>query len=192
MDLTQAAIGPGMAIHTRYAKVLDATGIPVSVGEALALINQTLDETLAEQEGDFDADSRWALAWFEQQGFDAGDYGLAETLSKAKNTSVAGMVEAGILHSRAGEVRLLRPQELPTDWDPAADNRFTSWEAVHHLIRVMDSGGEAAAAAYTPYASAGSAPPKRWPTMCWCRAGPRSAASPELKLRPRKASCSMQ
>ena len=102
VDLAQAAIGPGMSVYSRYAKVVDASGNRVSVGDALTLINQTLDETLAEQEGDFDADSRWALAWFEQHGFEAGDYGMAETLSKAKNTSVSGMVEAGILHSRAG------------------------------------------------------------------------------------------
>ena len=145
VDLAQAAIGPGMAVYTRYAKVLDASGSRVSVGDALALINQTLDEVLAEQEGDFDADSRWALAWFEQYGFDAGDYGVAETLSKAKNTSVAGMVDAGILHSGAGKVRLLRPQELPSDWDPARDDRLTAWETVHHVVRVLESGEEAAA-----------------------------------------------
>ena len=146
VDLAQAAIGPGMAVFTSFAKVLDASGNRISVGEALALINQTLDETLAEQEGDFDADSRWALAWFEQYGFDAGDYGIAETLSTAKNTSVSGMVEAGILHSRGGKVRLLRPQELPADWDPARDDRLTTWEIVHHLIRVLEQSGEGSAA----------------------------------------------
>ncbi len=146
VDLAQAAIGPGMAVFTRYARVLDATGNRVSVGEALALINQTLDEILAEQEGDIDADSRWALAWFEQHGFEAGDYGVAETLSKAKNTSVAGLVQAGILRAAAGRVRLLRPQELPIDWNPAGDDRLTTWEAVHHLIRVLEFGGEQTAA----------------------------------------------
>ena len=146
VDLAQAAIGPGMAIYTRYDKVLDAQGKALSVREALALINRTLDEALAEQEGDFDADSRWALAWFEQSGFDEGDYGIAETLSKAKNTSVAGMVEAGILASKGGTVRLLKPEELPADWDPAADTRLTAWEMVHHLVRVLDPGGEDAAA----------------------------------------------
>ena len=146
VDLAQAAIGPGMAVYTRYAKVLDASGKRVSVGEALALINQTLDEILAEQEGDFDSDSRWALAWFEQHGFEAGDYGIAETLSKAKNTSVEGMVQAGILRSQSGNVRLLRPRELPSGWDPVDDDRLTTWEAVHHLIRVLDQGGEVAAA----------------------------------------------
>ena len=142
VDLAQAAIGPGMAVYTRYAKVLDAQGNPVSVRDALALINHTLDEVLAEQEGEFDADTRWALAWFDQQGFTAGDYGVAETLSTAKNTSVAGMQEAGILESKAGEVRLLRPQELPEDWDPAADRRLPVWEVVHHLVRVLESDGE--------------------------------------------------
>jgi putative DNA methylase len=146
VDLAQAAIGPGMAVYTRYKNVVDAEGKPLSVREALALINQTLDEALAEQEGDFDADSRWALAWFEQSGFDAGDYGVAETLSKAKNTSVACMVEARIVASKGGKVRLLRPNELPTDWDPETDPRLTAWESVHHLVRVLEVGGENAAA----------------------------------------------
>jgi putative DNA methylase len=137
-----------MAIYTRYAKVLDAEGQALPVRQALALINQILDEALAEQEGDFDADSRWALAWFEHAGFDEGDYGVAETLSKAKNTSVAGMKEAGILDpkSPAGRVRLLRPNELPANWDPVADPRVTTWEVVHHLIRVLEAGGEGVAA----------------------------------------------
>jgi putative DNA methylase len=146
VDLAQAAIGPGMAVYTRYAKVLDAEGKALSVRSALALINQTLDEALAEQEGDFDTDSRWALAWFEQSGFAEGEYGVAEQLSKSKNTSVAGMVEAGILESKRGKVRLLRPEELPIGWDPAKDPRLTAWEIVHHLIRVLASGGEGAAA----------------------------------------------
>lgn len=146
VDLAQAAIGPGMAVYTRYAKVLDAEGKPLSVREALTLINQTLDEALAEQEGDFDADSRWAVAWFEHSGFLDGEYGVAETLSKAKNTSVSGLVEAGILVSKSGKVRLLKPDELPADWDPLTDSRLTVWEMVHHLIRVLEAGGEGAAA----------------------------------------------
>lgn len=149
VDLAQTAIGPGMEVYTRYAKVLDAEGKPISVREALSLINRTLDESLAQQEGDFDADSRWALAWFDHSGFADGEYGTAETLSKAKNTSVDGMKEAGILDrkSKGGKVRLLKPHELPTDWDPSADKRLTHWEIVHHLIRALESGGESAAAA---------------------------------------------
>ena len=147
VDLAQAAIGPGMAIFTRYARVLDVSGAGVSVREALALINETLDEVLAEQEGDFDADTRWALAWFDQSGFSEGEYGVAEILSTAKNTSVAGMVEAGILTSSAGKVRLLAPAEMPQDWNPKADSRRTVWETTHHLLRVHAQGGDAAAAA---------------------------------------------
>src|SRR5262249_41843219 len=113
VDLAQAAIGPGMAIYTRYDKILEAEGKPLTVRYALSLINQTLDEALTQQEGDFDADSRWALAWFEQYGFAEGEYGVAETLSKAKVTTVEGMKETGILASKAGKVRLLRADELP-------------------------------------------------------------------------------
>ncbi len=147
VDLAQAAIGPGMAVYTRYAKVLDAEGKPIPVRTALALINQTLGEALAEQEGDFDSDSRWALAWFDQMGFNDGEFGVANVLAQAKNTGMDGLVEAGIIVSGKGKVRLLRPAELPADWDPTTDNRLTTWEMVHHLIRVLEAGGEGAAAA---------------------------------------------
>ncbi|HOC21371.1 MAG TPA: hypothetical protein PKL16_07715, partial [Anaerolineae bacterium] len=147
VDLAQAAIGPGMGVFTRYARVLDAAGQPMSVREALALINQTLDEVLAEQEGDFDPETRWAVAWFEQMGFNDGPFGDAETLSKAKNTSVETLAEAGLLASRAGKVRLLRPSELPTAWQPRHETRLTIWEMTHHLIRVLEKDGESGAAA---------------------------------------------
>ncbi len=147
VDLAQAAIGPGMGVYTRYAKVLDAEGKPLPVRAALALINQTLDEALAEQEGDFDADSRWALTWFDQVGFAEGDFGVANTLAQAKNTGMDGLVEAGIIVSGKGKVRLLQPNEFPADWDPTTDTRLTVWESVHHLVRVLEAGGEPAAAA---------------------------------------------
>lgn len=145
VDLAQAAIGPGMAVFSRYARVLETDGSPMGVRTALSLINQSLDEVLAEQEGEFDADTRWALAWFDQYGFTEGPYGQAETLSTAKNTSVSGMVEAGILAAKGGKVRLLKKEELPADWDPAADTRLTIWESTHYLIRALGQGEQAAA-----------------------------------------------
>ena len=147
VDLAQAAIGPGMAVYTSYASVLDAEGKPLSVRAALARINKVLDDALAEQEGDFDADSRWALAWFEQMGFNDGEFGTADVLARAKATSVGGIVEAGIAYSGKGKVCLLRPSELPADWDPTTDKRLTVWEMVHQLIRVLEADGETAAAA---------------------------------------------
>ena len=146
VDLAQAAIGPGMAVYTRYARVLDSQGQHLPVREALALINEVLDEVLSEQEGYFDPASRWAVGWFEEYGFEVGEFGVAETLSKAKNTSVGGLEQAGILESSDGQVRLLRPSELPTDWDPAAGTGLTAWEIVHHLIRVLECDGEMVAA----------------------------------------------
>ena len=145
VDLAQAAIGPGMAIFTRYSRILDASGKTLSVRDALALINQTLDEALTEYESDLDANSQWALAWFEQFGFDEADYGIAETLSTAKNASVIGLVDAGILRSRGGRVKLLKPEELSPSWDPELNARLTIWEVAHHLIRALQSEGEEAA-----------------------------------------------
>lgn len=145
VDLAQAALGPGIAVFSGYGRVLDASGRPVSVREALALIIQTLDELGAETEGEFDPDTRWAIAWFEQSAFENGEYGLAEQLSKAKNTSVSGMVDSGILKSKASKVRLLRPEELP-ERDPVTDRRVTVWESAHRLVRELELGGEGAAA----------------------------------------------
>ncbi len=145
VDLQQAAIGPGMAIFTRYAKVMDADGRPLSVRDALTLINNALDEALAHQEGDFDSDTRWAVSWFEQFGFSEGNYGVAETLSTAKNTSVDGIREAGIGTHGKGKVRLFKPEELPDDWTPESDSRLTVWDMVHHLIKSLEQGEEVAA-----------------------------------------------
>jgi putative DNA methylase len=143
--LAQAAIGPGMAVFSRYAKVLETDGSTMSVRAALTEINKMLDEVLAEQEGEFDADTRWALAWFDQNGFNEGPYGVAETLCTAKNTSMAGMVEAGILAAKGGKVRLLKKEELDADWNPATDKRLTIWEITHHLIRRLEQGESGAA-----------------------------------------------
>jgi putative DNA methylase len=146
VDLAQAAIGPGMAVFSGYSKVIEADGSSMSVRTALGLINQVLDETLAEQEADFDRDTRWAVAWFEQFGMDPGPFGVAETLSKAKNTATNGLVAAGILESKAGKVRLLDRNELRDTWEPMADERLTVWELSQHLIRALQSGGENEAA----------------------------------------------
>ena len=146
VDLAQASIGPGMAVFSRYSKVIEADGSPMKVRTALALINQTLDEVLVEQEGEFDSDTRWAVAWFEQFGVNEGPYGVAETLSKAKNTSVEALAQDGFLTAKAGKVRLLNRDELQADWDPATDKRLTIWEITHYLIRALEQHGEQGAA----------------------------------------------
>ena len=148
-DLSHAAAGPGLAVYARYAWVLGADGQPLPVREVLALINQILNEALAAQEDALDTVSRWGLAWFEQYGFGAGDRDGAETLAKAKHTSLAGIAEAGILRSRAGYVRLLRPEELSSWWDPTIDERPNIWKTLHHLIRLLALGGVVAAAVPT-------------------------------------------
>jgi putative DNA methylase len=146
VDLAQASIGPGMAVYSKYAKVLEPDGSAMRVRTALQLINQALDEYFAEQEGEFDTDTRWALAWFEQSQFNEGAYGDAETLSTAKNISVQGLVNSGILFAKGGKVRLLKRDELPVDWNPENDNRTPAWEVAHHLIRALDKLGETGAA----------------------------------------------
>jgi len=147
VDLAQAAIGPGMAVFSRYKRVLESDGTPMRVRTALALINQVLDEVLSEQESDFDPDTRWALAWFEQNQFSEGLYGQAEVLATAKAVAISGLVEAGIVHSRAGKVRLLKRNELSADWDPTADGRLTVWEVTQHLIHCLETSGETETAA---------------------------------------------
>ncbi len=142
VDLAQASIGPGMAVFSRYAKVLEPDGSAMRVRTALGLINTVLDEILAEQEGEFDPDTRWAIAWYEQYGLKDAEFGVAETLSKAKVTSVGGLVEAGIVAAARGRVRLLAREEYSLDWDPAKDRRVPVWEATQRLVRLLLEEGE--------------------------------------------------
>lgn len=146
VDLAQAAIGPGMAVFSRYASVLEANGEPMSVHAALALINKQIDEVLdPDAAGDLDADTKFCAAWFKQHGWSAGAFGEANTLAQAKATSVEGVAAAGVIDSKSGKVRLLRPADYPADWDPTEDNRTPVWEALHQLIRALDQGGESTA-----------------------------------------------
>ena len=146
VDFAQAAIGPGMGVFSRYSRVIESDGSRMSVRTALGLINQTLDEVLAEQEGEFDGDTRWALSWFEQFGMDEGPFGDAETLSKAKNTAINGLQEADLIVAKGGKVRLVRRDELDAGWTPAGDSRLTVWEVTQHLIHRLDQQGETGAA----------------------------------------------
>ena len=146
VDVAQAAIGPGMAVFSRYSRVIEADGAQMGVRAALAAINRVLDETLEATEADLDSDTRWALTWHAQKGFEPGDYGQAEQLSKSRNTSVDGLVQAGIVESRAGRCRLVPRHELDEDWSPASDERLTVWEITNHLARKLETQGEQAAA----------------------------------------------
>lgn len=145
-DLPQAVIGPGMAVFSQYGKVIEADGKAMRVWEALTLINQVMDETLTQQEGDYDPKTRWALAWFEGQGMEAGPYGTAETLSTAMNTVVTSMVDAGIIEARAGKVRLLDRNEYAEEWNPMADPDLTIWKVAQYLVRAHQKNGDNAAA----------------------------------------------
>ncbi len=146
VDLAQAAIGPGMAVYTRYRAVLEADGSPMTVHGALVHINKTIDDYFAQAEGDLDADTRFCIGWFQQYGFETGPFGEADVLARAKGTSVDGVKDAGVLDSAKGKVRLLRIKEYPTDWDPQTDSRTPIWEACHHMCRALnDSEGTAGA-----------------------------------------------
>ncbi len=146
VDLAQAAIGPGMAIFSRYRAVWEVDGGEMTVRTALQLINQELDAYFAEQEGDFDAETRFCVAWFEQYGTTAHPFGEAEVLAKAKNVSVEGMARAGLLEARGGKVRLLRRVEYTPDWDPTAAHRVPVWKGTQYLIRALEQEGEGGAA----------------------------------------------
>jgi putative DNA methylase len=146
VDLRQAAIGPGMAVFSRFARVIEPDGSSMRVRTALGLINQVLDQVLDEQEQDFDAETRWAIHWFSQFYGDEGPYGVAEQLAVSMNVAVSRMVESGIIRSGGGKVRLLGRDELPDSWDPATDTRIPVWEATQHLVKRLETDSEAAAA----------------------------------------------
>ncbi|UHC83467.1 DUF1156 domain-containing protein [Pseudomonas sp. NIBR-H-19] len=141
VDLSQAIIGPGMEVFSKYSAVLEADGTAMSVRSALQLINRFLGED------DFDHDTQFCLAWFEQHGWAGGKYGDADVLARAKGTSVGGLTDAGVVESGGGDLRLLKWAEMPRDWSPEDDNRVPVWEALHQLIRALNQDGESAAGA---------------------------------------------
>ena len=141
VDLPQSAIGPGMAVFSRYAKVIESDGSEMSVRSALARINEVLDELLTEQEGDFDAPTRFALAWYRSHGYDSAAYGEAEDLARARGTAVVSMERSGILSARGGKVQVYRPADLPESYNVLTDESTSAWEALHHAIRLLDTKG---------------------------------------------------
>ena len=141
VDLPQAAIGPGMAVFSSYAKVIENDGTPMTVRSALARINEILDQVLNEQEGDFDASTRFAIAWYRQHGYATGKFGVADDLARARNTAVETMERDGILTSAAGKVTLLSPSKMPEGYDVLADDRVGVWEVLHHLIALLRRDG---------------------------------------------------
>jgi len=145
VDLAQAAIGPGMAIYSRYAAVLNQDGSPMSVHDALVLINRAITDYLTPDSGSFDADTQFCAGWFEQYGWSSGQFGEANVLAQAKGTTVDGVKVAGVLESGGGKVRLLRWAEYESDWDPTKDDRTPVWEACHQMIRRLNHQGESAA-----------------------------------------------
>jgi putative DNA methylase len=142
VDLAQAALGPGMGIYSKYTEILEQDGSKMRVRTAMTLINKALDEILTEQEGDFDAETRWALAWFEQYGTAKQSYGDAESLCRAKGTAVNALADSGIILSGGGYVKLLSREELPDDWNPATDKKTVFWEMAQHLIKSLQEQGE--------------------------------------------------
>ena len=140
VDLSQAIIGPGMAVFSQYRAVLEADGTPMSIRTALRIINGFFGG-----DADFDNDTMFCLDWFMANGWAAGKFGDADVLARAKGTSAAGLAQAGVAVSGGGEVRLLRWQEMPDGWDPAHDARTPVWESLHQLIRHLNLHGERAA-----------------------------------------------
>ncbi len=145
VDLAQSAIGPGMAIFSKYESVLNQDGSKMNVHDALILINRAISEYLNPESGVFDEDTLFCDDWFEQYGWGEGPFGEADTLARAKGTSVNGVAGAGVIKSGGGKVRLLKWEDYPSDWDPKSDNRTPIWEACHHMIRTLTLGGEEAA-----------------------------------------------
>lgn len=145
VDLPQAAIGPGMAVFSRYSRVIENDGSQMTVRSALAQINEILDQVLSEQEGEFDSHTRFAITWYKQHGYATGTFGDANNIAQARNTSVDALSRAGVVESAAGKAKLISPQELSEDYDVLTDDSVSEWEVLHHLIAQLDRGGLAAA-----------------------------------------------
>lgn len=141
VDLAQAAIGPGISVFSRYSRVRDADGTTMSVKDALRLINATLDEVLGEQESDFDPETRFAVRWYRQYGWDLALSGEADQLARSSDTSFAALERGGIFEARGGKARLLSPVELSGHWNPETDEHVSIWETTIRLSGAMRERG---------------------------------------------------
>lgn len=143
VDLAQAAIGPGMGVYSRYSKVLEADGSPMSVRSALQIINQELDAYFNEQDGELDSDSRFCVDLYSQVAFNEIKFGEADVLARAKNTSIDRMADAGAVFSEKGSVRLVTREELPAlTWSKPG----FIWMLAQQLTKAMETGGVQAVA----------------------------------------------
>ncbi len=138
VDMAQSTIGPGIRVFSRYAKVVETDGSAMPVSAALGIINDVLGEVLDGEEAELDADTRFALSWYAEFEYRDGAAGDAESMAKAKNTSLEGLQASGIGTARAGKFRLYTRSELEPDWNPAQDDRFTVWEALQHLVATLE------------------------------------------------------
>jgi putative DNA methylase len=137
LDLSQAAIGPGMAIFTRYTKVLESDGRKMTMRTALDLINKAVSDAVGTNDSLFDTQTRWCIRWFEQNRFGVAPYGDAQMLANANGLNVPDLERSGVVTSKAGQVQLLVGDSLPTQWDPRVDTRITTWEVLHHLLACL-------------------------------------------------------
>jgi len=135
-----------MSVFSRYSGILEADGHKMTVRSALVLINAVVSAYLDKDDDESDTDTRFCKTWFQQYGWDACSFGEADTLSRAKGTSVDGLANAGVLVAGGGNVRLQRYIEYPEDWDPAEDTRLPIWKGLHHLIKAHQTGGNVKAA----------------------------------------------
>jgi putative DNA methylase len=145
VDIPQSTIGPGIGVFSRYARVVESDGSTMPVSVALSIINDVLGEILDGEESEMDADSRFALTWYSHFGFNSASSGDADGMARAKNTSVTGVVDAGVGEARSGKFRLFERSELAPGWSPLTDKRPTVWEATQHLIAALNRSESEAA-----------------------------------------------
>jgi putative DNA methylase len=148
VDLAQAAIGPGIAVFSRYSRVREADGKDMPVRDALLLINATLDEVLNEQESDFDPYTRFCVKWYKQFGWKEESSGTAVQLARSSDTSISALERGGAFQAKAGKAKLISPTVLSTsaEWDPATDDSLSIWECVVRLAGIMNREGADAVA----------------------------------------------
>lgn len=141
VDLSQAAIGPGISVYSRYSRIREADGTDMPVQRALEVINHVIDEVLGDADSDYDPDTRFAVKWYQSYGWDRQDSGIADQLSRSCGTSPDMLVRSSVFEAAGGSARLLRPAELDGEWNPLTDVRTSLWEAAVRMAGVLDSKG---------------------------------------------------
>ncbi|MDR1013036.1 MAG: DUF1156 domain-containing protein [Lactobacillales bacterium] len=138
VDLAQAAIGPGMAIFTKYSKIIESDNSELTVRKALSEINNALDRFLSESTVGLDLESSFCIELYSQYSYNSVLAGEADILLKAKNVTLQSLLNLKVIKSKDGKISLNERDELDVT---SPQHMHCIWLNTQLLVKLFIKGG---------------------------------------------------